>query len=683
MATPHAGSYGPEPFIDKAGNSVPTAVIAVHVSNGGALATLYADRNRATPLANPLPVGVAEGSPGLDGRANASFFADPGVYWMVVTVLGVTVWQGPVRAEVDPADADVATETTARIAADAAEAAARAAADASEASARATADNLRVLKAEVALNIVDFGIVGDGVANDAANYQAAINQANATGRPLYHPGGKTCYLGSTSLIVPSGLVWFGDGYHSLLTSDRVGTYDAVQAHGKDHFWISGLRCRRTNALAGTEGPFDCGFDVQNCTDFEIADCIVESFSTCVGIFACQRFELRNVVGYSNADCHIRINPAGANSPGMMGSRLVDCWSYDCGFQLDGVTPVPNPSGPLGSSILCTDHELAIVGCGAINPRYQSFESGANPDRTRGIMFDGFVAMATKAGRSAGLNCADLFASKLHDITLVALNGGVAPININATSESVDVGPVLGYGLVGVGANGTTKFVRIHDVFIDGMGTVAGCGIAGNAGAPMTLEDVLVKNVAHTGSYNVGGSNPSCPVVIRRVQAWDCGNTPVNVDSQIGIVVDGGYAIVEDCIAGDTRVGAARTMIHGFYLPNSICEWVNNKSRNCTGSGVRTEANTKLRGRVSQDIVAPASASGATGQVALVAGSKVVNTDAVTANSRIMLSVQSLGTVAAPKALAVTARVAGTSFTITSADGTDTSVVAWEIVEPVV
>ena len=70
-----------------------------------------------------------------------------------------------------------------------------------------------------------------------------------------------------------------------------------------------------------------------------------------------------------------------------------------------------------------------------------------------------------------------------------------------------------------------------------------------------------------------------------------------------------------------------------------------------------------------------------GTATLVAGTKVVTTSAVTANSRIFLTIQSLGTVAVPKAIGITARTAGTSFTITSADGTDTSVIAWEIKEP--
>lgn len=71
-----------------------------------------------------------------------------------------------------------------------------------------------------------------------------------------------------------------------------------------------------------------------------------------------------------------------------------------------------------------------------------------------------------------------------------------------------------------------------------------------------------------------------------------------------------------------------------------------------------------------------------GVATLVAGTIVVNTTEVTANSRIFLTIQALGTVATPMPIAVTARTAATSFTIASSDITDTSVVAWLIMEPV-
>lgn len=70
-----------------------------------------------------------------------------------------------------------------------------------------------------------------------------------------------------------------------------------------------------------------------------------------------------------------------------------------------------------------------------------------------------------------------------------------------------------------------------------------------------------------------------------------------------------------------------------------------------------------------------------GVATLVAGTVTVSDTSVTTSSRIFVTMQSLGTVAAPKALGVTARTASTSFTITSADATDTSVVAWELIEP--
>lgn len=72
---------------------------------------------------------------------------------------------------------------------------------------------------------------------------------------------------------------------------------------------------------------------------------------------------------------------------------------------------------------------------------------------------------------------------------------------------------------------------------------------------------------------------------------------------------------------------------------------------------------------------------AQGVATLVSGTVTVANTRVAATSRIFLTVQSLGTVTAAKAVAVTARVNGTSFTITSSDNTDTSVVAWEIFTP--
>ncbi|MEV4784001.1 hypothetical protein AB0K53_00855 [Streptomyces tuirus] len=68
-----------------------------------------------------------------------------------------------------------------------------------------------------------------------------------------------------------------------------------------------------------------------------------------------------------------------------------------------------------------------------------------------------------------------------------------------------------------------------------------------------------------------------------------------------------------------------------------------------------------------------------GTATLAAGTVTVANTSVTANSRIWLTCQTPG--GTPGFLRVSARTAGTSFTILSSSGTDTSVVAWLILEP--
>jgi len=69
----------------------------------------------------------------------------------------------------------------------------------------------------------------------------------------------------------------------------------------------------------------------------------------------------------------------------------------------------------------------------------------------------------------------------------------------------------------------------------------------------------------------------------------------------------------------------------------------------------------------------------TGSVALVAGVRVVSSSIVTLSSLIFLtSQQDSGT---PGWLRVSTRIPGQSFTITSSSATDTSTVAYQIVEP--
>lgn len=72
---------------------------------------------------------------------------------------------------------------------------------------------------------------------------------------------------------------------------------------------------------------------------------------------------------------------------------------------------------------------------------------------------------------------------------------------------------------------------------------------------------------------------------------------------------------------------------------------------------------------------------ALGVATLSAGTVTVSNTLVTSSSRIFLTPQTLGTVSVPSACGISARSAGTSFTILCSQATDTSVIAWQIVEP--
>jgi hypothetical protein len=112
-----------------------------------------------------------------------------------------------------------------------------------------------------------------------------------------------------------------------------------------------------------------------------------------------------------------------------------------------------------------------------------------------------------------------------------------------------------------------------------------------------------------------------------------------------------------------------TVIRRLYLPDSCGTFSPNRASS-------TMTSTSAGGE--KWVVTAISTSHAAGSCTLVAGTCTVSTTAVAAGSRIFLTGQDAN---ANGTLHVSARVAATSFTITSSDATDTGVVAWQISEP--
>lgn len=131
-----------------------------------------------------------------------------------------------------------------------------------------------------------------------------------------------------------------------------------------------------------------------------------------------------------------------------------------------------------------------------------------------------------------------------------------------------------------------------------------------------------------------------------------------------------YALTNDPDCGLYRIGANNLGI--------ACNA--GKVLDIATTGLTVTGNLVL-GTLGNGLAIKEGTNAAMGVATLVAGTVVVSNTRVTANSRIRLTAQSLGTVAVPSALGISARTAGTSFTILASALTDTSVVAWEIVEP--
>lgn len=111
-----------------------------------------------------------------------------------------------------------------------------------------------------------------------------------------------------------------------------------------------------------------------------------------------------------------------------------------------------------------------------------------------------------------------------------------------------------------------------------------------------------------------------------------------------------------------------------------------RNRTGTTTALRVEANLDVKAMGGHLTVETAGkglkvkegANATSGTATLVAGTIVVNTTAVTASSRIQLTGQVNGVAGA---LRVSARTAGTSFTITSSNAGDAGAVAWLIIDP--
>tara|TARA_R110000868_G_scaffold25649_1_gene99856 strand:+ start:1740 stop:3290 length:1551 start_codon:yes stop_codon:yes gene_type:complete len=144
-----------------------------------------------------------------------------------------------------------------------------------------------------AVNVLDFGAVGDGVTDDTTAFTAAISAAPSTGQRIYVPAGT--YLISSKLTLNKEILLFGDGC-SQTTGDDAATkilkaagmttalidvtsasvsiehigFEGVTGNTGDGIHIKGSRCALRNVSAhkmGQDGIRIGGDADENCNLF--------------------------------------------------------------------------------------------------------------------------------------------------------------------------------------------------------------------------------------------------------------------------------------------------------------------------------------------------------------------------------------------------------------------------------
>jgi hypothetical protein len=126
-----------------------------------------------------------------------------------------------------------------------------------------------------AWNALDYGVTGNGVANDAAAITSLFTNANAAGASVWFPGGRTYELGSSSVAVPNGLTVVCSATATFRRSSDPGTAGSWSTNygvytgtmisvGSDASW-TGAIFNNTASLGTSATSNSIGLGVKNFT----------------------------------------------------------------------------------------------------------------------------------------------------------------------------------------------------------------------------------------------------------------------------------------------------------------------------------------------------------------------------------------------------------------------------------
>lgn len=483
-----------------------------------------------------------------------------------------------------------------------------------------------------------FGAVGDGVTDDTAAVQAALNAGGVT----YFPAGT--YL-VTTLNVPLGAVLRGVGRNGYIPSGasqkatlklKDGT-NAALLNGADQISnviISNMNFDGNKANNTTGNIINLTSGSAQDTAWHIYDCFLDNAALDgIGIGAGrQAVKVNRTWIMRSANNGVTLNGADGSLDntliGLSGSNGVYIGAW-----VQHLTGCDIWSSGSNGVLVDNSHMVSLTNCGI--DRHQ--QSGVV------VQTGGSVAIS---------GCQFHSNSQAANNTYPHIAVGAGQVSIVGNTFATDGfanNPNYGVNITG----GTVREW--------GNNQVSGSFVTGFINPATSVNNFITGSISMDSArqINVGASGSGATVAVLRANATDgllSGRVTGDTVNRFSVTAGGS-------VAWGPGGGASQDATLARGAANRLDLTTADMSIATTGRGLRVAEGSNAK----------------QGTATLVAGTVTVANTSVTANSRIFLTSQIDG--GTPGFLRVSARTAATSFTITSSNAADTSTVAYEIFEP--
>ena len=259
------------------------------------------------------------------------------------------------------------------------------------------------------------------------------------------------------------------------------------------------------------------------------------------------------------------------------------------------------------------------------------------------------------------------------VAITSLNGLVAPVQTfaigTAGTSPAFVSSSSTHTLnIPIASNSNTGLINTGTQTIGGAKTFSG-GISSSV--------VVVTGLGGTGYVTLPAQSSTVNNPVTGLNIWSDASARFGFKNTLGAsALFDSSALTTDRIY--TLPDAALTLVGGTGTSNQLAIW--NGTNTISSAAALSLASTVLVfGQLGGTISIKTGSNAKAGSGTLVGGTLTIANTSITSNSKIFVTITTLGTVAAPKAFNVT-KIANTSFTVTSSDNTDTSTFDWFIIE---